>query len=156
MLQLQQQHLNASSIFRQEHDEMMRQGIALQQEKQELVERTEWLERENEQHRQAEHALQVELVLAKISAENDKTKLILEGRKAIHQAEEYTEARAEERHTLWRAEAEQVHWEDMQRVSLEAALRAPGEKPKGLCPGCVNKDSIINVLEERCSGSQAT
>ena len=73
---------------------------------------------------------------------------ISEGRAAIHRAEESTEAQAEERHTLWRTEAEQVHWEDLQRVSLEAALRTPGEKQKGPCPGCFKRDSTIKVLEE--------
>ena len=36
----------------------------------------------------------------------------------------------------------------MQRVSLETALRTGGENPKGPCPGCVHRDSIINPLEE--------
>ena len=37
----------------------------------------------------------------------------------------------------------------MQRVSLETPLRTAGEKPKGPCPGCVNRDSIINTIEGR-------
>ena len=48
--------------------------------------------------------------------------------------------------------AEHAHWEDMQRVSLEAALRTAGEKPKGPCPGCISRASIINKLEERIAG----
>ena len=87
-------------------------------------------------------------------AETTKSMIISEGRTAIHQAEESTEAQAEERHTLWRLNAERAHWEDMQkqRVSLEAALRTALEKPKRPCPGCISRDSIINKLEERIAG----
>ena len=123
-----------------------------QQARYQLAERTAKLEREHEQRLQAERALRQELSDARDLAEATKSMIISEGRTAIHQAEELTEARAEERHTLWRESAERAHWEDMQRVSLEAALRTTGEKPKGPCPGCIRQDSIINKLEERIAG----
>ena len=128
---------------------MMRQGRALQQERQELAERVAKLERENDQRRRTERTLRQEWGDAQSSAEVAQNMIISEGRAAIHRAEEVTEARAEERHTLWRVTAELTHWEDIQRASLEAALRTAGEKPKGPCPGCINRDSITNTLEER-------
>ena len=86
LLQLQQ-HLNASSVLRQDKDEMMRQGVALQQERQELAERMAKLERENDQRRRAEQTLRQEWGDARDSAEIAKNMIISEGRAAIHRAE---------------------------------------------------------------------
>ena len=80
-----------------------------QQARYQLAERTARLERENEQRLQAERALRQELSDARDLAEATKSMIISEGMTAIHQAEESTEARAQERHALWRMNAEHPH-----------------------------------------------
>ena len=105
ILQLQQEYLYVAAVLRKENEEITRQGMTQQQVRYKLAERTAMLERENEQRRQAEHVLRQELGDARELAETTRSVIISEGRAAIHRAEESTEARAEERHTLWRLNA---------------------------------------------------
>ena len=88
MFQLRQQLLTASPAYEQKLDELMRSGLAYQQQHLELAERMMRLERENKQHRQREGSLRGELGAAQVLAERRRNGIILEERSAMHEAEE--------------------------------------------------------------------
>ena len=86
----------------------------MQGQQHQLAERLRECERELDRFRRGEHNLREELGAAQVSAEGRRSLLILEERSMIHAAEErsahhameVTEAQAEKRHTMWRAEVE--------------------------------------------------
>ena len=71
--------------------------------------------------------------------------------RSAHHAMEITEAQAEERHTMWRAEIERAQQNETRKLkmSLEAALRQMGAMPEQPCPGCVSRNLTIATLEEK-------
>ena len=75
---------------------------------------------------------------------------VAEERSAYH-AMTITEAQAEERHTVWRAEVERAQQDEWRKLklSLEAALRQKGAMPEQPCPGCVSRNLAIAKLEEK-------
>ena len=93
---------------------MARGWATMQQQQHLLAERLRDCEKELDRFRRGEHNLREELGAAQASAQNNLSQLILEERSMIHMAEErsahhamaITEAQAEERHTMWRAEVE--------------------------------------------------
>ena len=131
----------------------------MQGQQHQLAERLRECERELDRFRRGEHNLREELGAAQVSAEGRRSILILEERSMIqaaeersaHHAMEVTEAQAQERHNMWRAEVERAQQNETRKLkmSLEAALRQKGAMPEQPCPGCVSRSLTIAKLEEK-------
>ena len=156
---IQQRYAQETLSRSREAEEMARGWAAMQGQQHQLAERLRECERELERFRRGEGDLREELDVVQASAQAKRSQLILEERSMIHAAEErsarrameITEAQAEERHTVWKAEVERARQGETRklRLSLEDALRQRGAMPEQPCPGCISRNLAIAALEEK-------